>query len=542
LMISGPAMLYRGELLVRCAMVLLLLGCWSMLTFFIALLLPGAWHQALLPLAIGLGLASWIILLHRWRRGGASFKFSIQSAMFGIVAIGCYILPVMVAGPSIGADDPFSVAQNHYRCMPIDNRIPWILAEASLKDTYKSPLFGDWLGSDRPPLQSGWIILMQPALWWLPPEAGAFASSCAAQGLWIVGAIVLMCGVGFKSSSIKCALSTAAISGLVLINGIFTWPKLMSTGFLLASAGVVFQCLLLGQHRQRCAWSSLAIAGALAGFAMQCHGSAAFAILPLGAFLFFRNAWQLSHPRIIIRNGLAFGTCFIFLQIPWTLWQNLGDPPGDRLVKWHIGGVMSVDNRSARQTIIESYKNINWEKFFENKKENIKTLFMPANLAISPWLALENRDRALNTDFFGVFPSMSWALPAWFGLIIIWIHDRGARSKLRFEFSKFLPAILWMLTTASVWVILMFIPGSTINHQGPMNLSMIGLLFSGVALSLVSLKNWFFTILLQATGVLWVYFGVNYNGINDFLWFFAISICVLAIILASIIPTFNKAE
>jgi hypothetical protein len=535
--ICGPVFLCRGAPMVRCALVMLCVGIWCMVAFYLALLLPGAWHRIVLPLASALGLGAWIFLaIRRSKQVPAGVRFCFPTLMLGAVAMCCYLLPVIVAGPNLRADDPFPAAQHFYRGMPMDNRIPWILAEASMADIYKSPLFGDWLGSDRPPLQSGLIVLIQPVLGWLPPAAGAFATSCAAQGLWILGAMVLLWGLGMSGSALKCGLVTATISGFVLLNGIFTWPKLMSAGFLLASVGILLQHLADSEKRPLKAWASLILAGLLAGFSMQCHGSAAFAILPMGVFLLFRKAWQFAGPVLILRNGLAFGACFILLQVPWTLWQKLGDPPGDRLIKWHIGGVMPVDERRAGPTIIESYKNLNWDAFWKNKKQNFETLFVPPNLSASPWFDLQNRNRAMNSDFFGVSPAMSWALPAWLGLIFLGIHDREVRRRLRRLFLKFLPILLWVVATAAVWIFLMFIPRSTVNHQGPMNLALIGLLFSGAALGAVSPKVWGIATILQALGVLWLYFGLRYHPSTEVAWFWTMIACVVTMILGSIFP------
>ncbi len=405
-----------------------------------------------------------------------------------------------------------------------------------MADTYQTPLFGDWQGSDRPPLQSGLIILMHPALGWLPPAAAAFASSYAAQGLWILGAMVLLWGVGLCGTSLKCGLVTTAITGLVLLNSIFTWPKLMSSGFLLASAGILLRHLAGSEKPPLKAWGSLVLAGLLAGFAMQCHGSAAFAILPMGVFLLFRKAWNFAGPVLILRNGVAFGACFILLQIPWMLWQKIGDPPGDRLIKWHIGGVIPIDDRRSGQTILESYQNLDWKTFWFNKVQNLDALFTPNNLPISPWLALDNFDRSLNADFFGLFPAISWALPAWLALVFLGSHDQAVRRTLLCVFLKFLPVIIWAIFTAAVWIFLMFIPGSTVNHQGPMNLSLIGLLFSGAALGAISPKVWSIAAVFQTTGVLWLYFGSLHGPAGENAWFLAMMACVVMMIIGALLP------
>jgi len=538
-LVCGPVFLHQASPLVRVALSILCIGCWSMLAFYIALLLPGEWHHIVLPAASGVGLTSWIFLLVRRSNSSGSIKIPRQQILAFIVAMACFLLPVIIAGPALKGEDPFTPAQTHYRDMPMDNRIPWILANAAMEDTYKSPLFEDWLGSDRPPLQSGLIILMQPALGWLPPAAGAFATSCAAQGFWVLGAMVLLWGLGLTGSVVKCALATAAISGLVLLNGIFTWPKLMSTGYLLASAGLLL-CHLRKKADHQGWWTGIALPGCLAGMSMQCHGSAAFAILPLGAFLLFKTAWVPAGLIGILRNGLIFGSCFLILQIPWSLWQKLGDPPGNRLIKWHIAGVMPVDQRSTGETLKESYNNLTWEIFLKNKNKNLETLFTPPGLPITPWLSLEKRDRSLNADFFGVFPAMSWALPSWLALGFLCLYDPDARRKFSKIFRRFLPVLLWLLATAFVWVILMFIPGSTVNHQGPMNLSLLGLLFTGAALGAISPGAWLFATILQLAGVLFVYLDHGFERQTNLLWHVVLVVIGGGILASSVLQ--NKID
>ena len=541
-LVCGPVFLHQASPLVRVALAMLCIGCWSMLAFYIALLFTGQWHRIVLPLASGIGLASWIFLVVRRRNSVGSIEISKQCIMAFIVAMACFLLPVIIAGPGLKGEDPFTQAQAHYRDMSIDNRIPWILANAAMEDTYKSPLFGDWLGSDRPPLQSGLIILLEPALDWMSPVWGAFVSSCSAQGFWILGAVVLLWGLGFSGSVVKCALVTTAVSGLILLNGVFTWPKLMSTGYLLASAGVIFRCLTTSQGHIRHSLGLHAIAGALAGFAMQSHGSAAFAVLPLGVFLLFQQPWRFASPHIIFRNALVFGFCFILLQIPWSLWQKLGDPPGNRLIKWHIAGCSSIDNRSAKDTILDSYKNIDWNALLENKITNTIALFLPngyqhgcqnERLPISPWFCLQNSTLSINSDYFGVFPALSWALPGWLALAFLCLYESHAQRRFHEILYRFLPCLLWFIATIFVWVLLMFIPDSTVNHQGPMNLALVGLLFTGASLGAISFRVWMLATAIQAGGIIWVYYINIYSGYKSLPSLFLILLVISVIIYLS---------
>jgi hypothetical protein len=272
---------------------------------------------------------------------------------------------------------------------------------------------------------------------------------------------------------------------------------------------------------------------------MQSHGSAAFAILPLIIFLFLQFGWKLAPCLIIFRNIMLFIISFVALQIPWSLWQKLGDPPGDRLIKWHIGGVVAVDARSTTKLILESYKSLTPERFLQNKWANIRTIVTPGGLPPSPWLSLEDRSQCIELDFFGLVPAISWALPSFFALTIIWFYNSRSRKTCSSVMNQFCPCLSWVIATLIVWVFLMFIPGSTVNHQGPMNLSLICLLLCGAALSSQSSNIWRFTTVLQGAAVLWIYLGHPLNNITASMWsFLAIGLVAVMITVAS----FPKSE
>jgi len=516
--ICGPALLYRGAPFLRVPLAMLMMGVWSLAAFYLALITSGAWFRLVFFLAVGAGLMSWVIVfLQKKNKMPGSGIHAPQASML-IVMMGCLLLPVLVAGLA-QSTDLFSWAQNKYAFLPMDNRIPWILAQAVIKDSYSSPLFSDWLGSDRPPLQAGLIILMEPVLSWLAPVDGAFSTSVAAQGFWILGAIVLLRSLGASDPVIRCALVTASVSGCILLNGIFTWPKLLSGGYLFAAAGLLFAGDQKGTGLRRDD-SRIAVAGLLAGLAMQAHGSSAFAILPLGV-VFFRKNMEKDRIHFQTKKIIIFVISFFALQAPWAIWQKVGDPPGNRLIKWHLGGAVPIDQRNAMTTIIESYKSVNLKTFLNNKAENLRTLWKPVNFPATPWLSLENRQRARNADFFGLFPAMSWALPGWMFLAFLFLFGSSVRAKIKKCWCKGAPVLGWMLGTVAVWVLLMFIPGSTVNHQGPMNLALLGLLLSGAALGFISAPGWMFATFLQGAGVFFVYWGIADRTQGHASWLFA---------------------
>jgi hypothetical protein len=537
LVICGPAFLFARQAFTRVALGLIILGLWASAVFYAALLTAGPYfYNAMAWVAFAVGIVVWAAFLRRTMCSrctacGGNLK---ESVTISFVAIVCFLLPVLVAGAHLNVGDPMGEAQNFYRGMPVDSHIPWILAMAAAGDSYTSPLFSDWLGSDRPPLQSGLILLLKPALWWTTAAWSAFATSCAAQALWVAGAFLLLRGAGFSLAATGMALVTASLSGVVLFNGLFTWPKLLSGGFLLASMGVLLR-QLRGTGEQQPLPSSLVLVlcGALAGFALQCHGSAAFAIVPLGFFLLVYDKWKLVSPLAALRNVLVFAAPLVAIQIPWQLWQKFGDPPGDRLIKWHLGGVIPIDARGPLQTIMDSYGELSFQQFVANKIANLQAIFLSPDQVFSPWLSLFDQHLAIESDFYGPMAAITWAAP---GLLLMTFALLGSRNYRRLfpaAWSSLAPILLWVLLTLVTWSLLMFIPSSTINHQGPMNLALVVLLLIGASLGHIAPTIWFVASIIQAAGVLWVYMGLRFEPSYDLQWVWFVVMPVIALIMTA---------
>jgi hypothetical protein len=122
---------------------------------------------------------------------------------------------------------------------------------------------------------------------------------------------------------------------------------------------------LWGELRSKL-WAG-ALVGALLGLAMMGHGASAFAFVPLILIPAFRG---LPSPRWI---AVGLGVLLV-IMVPWSAYQKWGDPPGDRLIKWQIGGVVEIDSRGSLQTIRESYEEAGVGGTIHNKLENLATV------------------------------------------------------------------------------------------------------------------------------------------------------------------------
>ncbi|MBS0630709.1 MAG: hypothetical protein JSS11_02265, partial [Verrucomicrobia bacterium] len=116
-----------------------------------------------------------------------------------------------------------------------DHMLPWIYAERLLQGLDSRILDTDWLSSDRPPMQSAWIMLLGP---WLHPGGGPADAISQAMGFWFqllwvpaLAAFFRRLGLGLRDALLLVFL--AALHGLIFINSIYVWPKLSAAAFCL---------------------------------------------------------------------------------------------------------------------------------------------------------------------------------------------------------------------------------------------------------------------------------------------------------------------
>ena len=321
--------------------------------------------------------------------------------------------------------------------LPNDNVIPWYWMEALLAGEVPHPLHGDWLSSDRPPLQtaviSGAFQILVPAF---NADLVYLSISLACQILWIPTAWLVLSEMGANRREISYAVFLSAVTGFFCLNSLYVWPKLLA-----ASLTLLAIYFLLSEVDIRAAWVKASVATA---FSLLAHGGAFFALPLIGviAFLRFRERNFL--------KGLGYAVCagLLFL-LPWVLYQRFWDPPGDRLLKWHFAGVISIDSRSFLQAIHDSYSNLTFANWLSRRSENIAWLFgsFPTSL-----------EKLRDGQFFHLFQSLGFLNLGFLG----YLFNRESSS---FRSSK---PIWWGLFLSLLgWNLLLFEGRSTSIHQGP---------------------------------------------------------------------------
>jgi hypothetical protein len=271
-----------------------------------------------------------------------------------------------------GTEDAFETASRRFSGpLPSDNEIPSYFAEWYYRHGHETPpVFGtSWLSSDRPPLQVGYLLSQRP-FFSGAEELHYQVLGTVLQQQWVLGLYALLIAAGVSRLTRAGALVAVLLFDVVFVNGFFVWPKLLPAAMLLAIAALV----LTPQWRSiRRRTSGAALVAVLAGLAMMGHGSSAFALVGIGLVVAFRGL-----PRL--RWLAAAAVIGAVLVLPWSGYQKWADPPGDRLIKWHLAGQQAIDRRGAGETIVDEYRELGWKGAFEHKLRNVSVMLGPAQV------------------------------------------------------------------------------------------------------------------------------------------------------------------
>lgn len=331
--------------------------------------------------------------------------------------------------------------------LPSDNAIPQFFTDWFYEHGHSGtpPIFpGEWLSSDRPPLQIGYALVERPFGW---DTTGLHYQvlGVVLQQLWIVGlwALLLAAGVGRVTRALT--MGTVLVSGLALLNGFYVWPKLLPAAMLLAAAALVLTPLW--DELRRSLWAA-ALFAALCGLAMMGHGASVFGVIPLLAIAAFRGmpSWRWLGVAALVG---------IVVMAPWSAYQKYGDPPGNRLVKWQIGGVVDVDDRGTTEAIVDTYGEIGLGGAIDYKAENFETMVGGEEMYRSLDAAFDSGKfeelvRSLRSiAFLHLLPSLGLLLLAPFAMALAWRRRRYDEREWRFALLCFaalgVGAVAWGL-------------------------------------------------------------------------------------------------
>lgn len=359
-----------------------------------------------------------------------------------------------------GADTPETVPMDRMLVrLPPDTILPMWVADLMAAGQRPVGFLGDWLSSDRPPLQSGFYLLLHPVI------GGAFGYQILGVVLqcWVLaGMWVLLRVFAIPARTQTWVLFGAVFSGFFVFNGTFVWPKLLPAAYLL----IVVAGLFGGRDR----WAGLI--GAAAALAMLGHGGSAFGIMGVGL------CSLLMPPKSKWRVWITVAAVGAVLMVPWSLYQKFADPPGNRLLKWHLAGAVPVDSRPLGQTLREAYAAKTLGEIARDRWTNIVMLVHRDETPCwtgfrNAWASGRNYGSeigwrnavyyARELAFFHVFHSPQTWLLGLLGAWLLWRERRASRASA-WRLAGLMLALV--AATSLSWCALMFEPGSTGNHQG----------------------------------------------------------------------------
>jgi hypothetical protein len=395
--------------------------------------------------------------------------------------------------------------------LAVDNEIPYFFAQPlfngqAVLESFQKKVPG-WHTSDRPPLQTGLILLQLPvARLFVSEELGrlyALVVGIALQCAWVPAVWSLWAASLLSPGRAASALLLVLLSGFALVNTSFAWPKMLSAALVVFATTIGIVDGVPGSRSLSIGRAVLL--GLAAALATLGHGGAVFTLLPLG-LLFLLPRWYPGFARLVVAAAAYLGLLF-----PWMYYQRQFDPPGTRLLKLHLAGDSGAgdsdtwrDARPAWQNVVAAYRAKSAAEIASNKLLNLKTLFVPAPDQYS-WPPKEtpatwphDATGFRRCDFLALFWTLGILNLGWVAAIVQFV--RGT-LKVSWDLSVTVPAIA--LASLLVWAVLMFGPGSTVVHQGPYGTFL--LLFAALAAWLVTSWRWLTPLLLvlQATVFTW---------------------------------------
>jgi hypothetical protein len=352
--------------------------------------------------------------------------------------------------------DPLQLATTRFsKRLPSDNEIPWYFAEYFYAHGHHGtpPPFGDWLSSDRPPLQIGYVLAVRP-FGWDHNRLHYEVMGIVVQQLWVVGMWALLCAARLRPFARGLAMLVAMVSDIAILHGFFVWPKLIAAAFVLAALALV-----LSEDWRRLRHSPWvgALFAALCALALLAHGSSAFCVVPLLGFAALRGVPDWRWLGIAALVGLA-------LLSPWTAYQRYADPPGDRLIKWQLGGSLVIDDRGSLETILDEYRGAGISGTLANKWDNIAQVLgvggsgevVPAVRGAADEVTSGHYGRAIARlrlpRFFAVLPFLGILLVG--PLAMLWARVRGRPDGPEWRFA--LTGFGFCAVSLLFWVLLMF--------------------------------------------------------------------------------------
>ena len=292
-----------------------------------------------------------------------------------------WFMVALVAWLCLNAQETVSIAfAANYRFSPAswstDNQLPLVIAEALHKglSTTSEINIGPWQISDRGPGFIGIIALIysytkplfdfdsaRQLYVWIANLAGIVVLST-----WVFPVWVFLLRHKISISKRVWIIWMLAFTPFIFFNTIFIWAKMLSASLALTA------WLLLEPRKMKTLELCPAIGSGLAfAAALLAHGGIAFSHLAMGFWLLFTQF------RVRWGTFLVCGIIFLSLLMPWFIWVQQVDPPGNALTKYAFAGTFGFDSKdqSLYETVVDAYRSDSWSDWLSRKSNSVKTLF-----------------------------------------------------------------------------------------------------------------------------------------------------------------------
>jgi hypothetical protein len=404
-----------------------------------------------------------------------------------------------------GTEHPLSIPVDRFsNPLPIDNLLPLSFANAIAANGHDGPPLhiGDWLSSDRPPLQSGFVLAQREVAW---DTVGLHYQvlGVVLQQLWIVALWACLVAARVRRWTLVLVLIAALVSDAAVVNGFFVWPKLLAATFVLACIAVVLDVRGTASDRA----SVAVLVGILGTLGYLSHGATAFAAVPVIGLVLVRL-----RPRW--RWWAASAVAAALVMSPWLAYQHWVDPPGNRLIKWQLAGAPEIDSRGSVETIVDSYRTTGWRTVLEFKKDNVETLFGGPHVWSDSHSILHQASggrwreavaQSRSQRFYYFLPSLGVLLLGPVAMLLLYRRRRGEGEADWQVAATFLSLAA---VCCVVWVALMWAPGSAVLHQGTAALSLWAIGGAVAGLCAVSPRTAVIVVALHIATVLALYLPV----------------------------------
>ncbi len=409
----------------------------------------------------------------------------------GICYLSCFYLFLDAQDPGVS----FADVRFFETVRPGDNLIPEIFADKVYGHEPLHPFCcGDWLSSDRPPLQSGIFLLLRPLR--VAGSAGLQYQllSAALQCLWMVGVWCVLAVLNTPRRRLIQVIVLLAFSGFLLYNSVYVWPKLLAATYMLFA----ITCLLNVIRSGRSTHIDMILGGISLALAMLAHPGSVFSLFAFALLSLAR--WRVFRIRHI---GLAVMLIAVLL-LPWGVYQRFVDPPGNRLLKMHLAGVFGIDQRSFSKALLDSYRQHPISDIVEFKAKNFLTLFgsepfdglglsaVRASQGLNLDRSVVEQSRFVQREY--IWNAVGWLNLGWIALIMFAMSRKGL-------FHPVIPYSGLLLVIAVVnflfWCLIDFGPGGTLTTHSS---------YTDILLLEVGLAGW---VLGLPTLVLFIVLGLQ---------------------------------